>query len=97
MFNTQVICMDCKKGEKENPRYDEAVEADVQEIKKGNYNLKPLMITDIPFPVVGIQSVDLLKLEVGMPSVQTINLLRRRFNTNIFQDNDLWKQPHPIP
>jgi predicted aldo/keto reductase-like oxidoreductase len=40
MFNTQVICMDCKKEEKENPRYAEAVEADVQEIKKGNYNFE---------------------------------------------------------
>ena len=40
MFNTQVICMDCKKGEKENPRYDEAVEKDIQEIKKGNYNFE---------------------------------------------------------
>jgi hypothetical protein len=32
--------MDCKKEEKENPRYAEAVEADVQEIKKGNYNFE---------------------------------------------------------
>jgi len=40
MFNTQVICMDCKKTEKENPRYAEAVEKDIQEIKKGNYNFE---------------------------------------------------------
>ena len=34
MFNTQTICMNCKKIEKEDPRYDEAVKADHEEIKK---------------------------------------------------------------
>ena len=43
MFNTQVICMDCKKTEKENPRYAEAVEKDIQEIKKGNYNFEGIV------------------------------------------------------
>jgi hypothetical protein len=40
MFNTQTICMNCKKIEREDPRYDEAVKADHEEIKKGNYNFK---------------------------------------------------------
>jgi len=40
MFNTQIICMNCKKIEREDPRYDEAVKADHEEIKKGNYNFK---------------------------------------------------------
>lgn len=40
MFNTQIICMGCKDAEKKDPRYDEAVKADHEEIKKGNYNFK---------------------------------------------------------
>jgi len=39
MFN-DVICMDCKKAEKENPRYKEAVEAERDACLHGNYNFK---------------------------------------------------------
>lgn len=38
MFNEQIICMDCKGKEKQRPDYDKAVQADIAEIKKGNYN-----------------------------------------------------------
>ena len=31
---------DCKKEERNNPRYKKAVEADMNEIRKGNYNFK---------------------------------------------------------
>ena len=40
MFNTEVICMKCKEAEKLRPDYNKAVEADVAEIKKGNYNFE---------------------------------------------------------
>jgi len=40
MFNTQMICMDCKDGEKENPKYEEAVRREAEEVKKGNYNFE---------------------------------------------------------
>ena len=40
MFNTDIICMECKQKERDNPRYKEAVEADNAEIKNGNYNYK---------------------------------------------------------
>jgi len=40
MFNTQMICMDCKEKEKENPRYKEAIRAEAEEVRKGNYNFK---------------------------------------------------------
>lgn len=42
MFNEEVICMNCKKAEKTDPEYSAAVEADHNEIKKGNYNYKGL-------------------------------------------------------
>ena len=38
MFNTDCLCMSCKEKETESPRYKEAVEADIKEIRKGNYN-----------------------------------------------------------
>lgn len=38
MFNTDVICMDCKEREKEHPQYVDAVEADNDQIRAGNYN-----------------------------------------------------------
>ena len=40
MYNTDVICMDCKKKETERADYNSAVEADNAAIKSGNYNYK---------------------------------------------------------
>ena len=40
MFNTQEICLSCKDIERKHPKYGQAVEADHEEIKKGNYNFK---------------------------------------------------------
>lgn len=39
-FNTECICMDCSKKERQDKDYDKAVKADHEEIKKGNYNYK---------------------------------------------------------
>ena len=38
MFNTDCICLDCLKEEKEHKDYFKAVEANHAEIKNGNYN-----------------------------------------------------------
>ena len=38
MFNTECICMRCKEQERKDPRYKEALEADMEQIKLGNYN-----------------------------------------------------------
>jgi len=38
MFNTECICMKCKEKERKDPRYKEALEADMEQIKLGNYN-----------------------------------------------------------
>ncbi len=40
MFNEECICLECKDKERKDPDYQKAVEADVQEIKRGNYNYK---------------------------------------------------------
>ena len=40
MFNTQMICMECKHEEEKDPRYREAKEAEAREVMKGNYNFK---------------------------------------------------------
>lgn len=40
MFNEQIICKHCKETEKKDPRYEQAVNADNEEIRKGNYNFK---------------------------------------------------------
>ncbi|NFN85881.1 gamma-glutamylcyclotransferase [Clostridium sporogenes] len=40
MFNTEYICMECCKKEKQDKDYEKAVKADHEEIKKGNYNYK---------------------------------------------------------
>ncbi len=39
-FNTQCICMECKEKERFDPEYKKAVDAEHEEIKKGNYNFK---------------------------------------------------------
>jgi hypothetical protein len=43
VFNEDVICMDCKKEEKNDPEYGAAVEAESEEIRKGNNNYKGSM------------------------------------------------------
>lgn len=38
MFNTDCICMKCKDEERKDPEYAKAEEADIQQIRQGNYN-----------------------------------------------------------
>lgn len=40
MYNEDVICMSCKDAEKKRDDYKQAVDADIAEIKKGNYNFE---------------------------------------------------------
>lgn len=40
MFNTDVLCMKRKDEERKRPDYKAAQEADIAEIKKGNYNFE---------------------------------------------------------
>ena len=40
MLNTDCICLACKEKEKACSDYEEAVKAEHEEIKKGNYNYK---------------------------------------------------------
>ena len=39
-FNTDCLCMRCAEAEKNHPDYDKAVEAEIAEIRKGNFNFK---------------------------------------------------------
>lgn len=40
MFNEQTICLECAEKEMQRPAYKDAVEADHEAIKQGNYNFK---------------------------------------------------------
>lgn len=40
VFNTDCICLACKEKEMARSDYDEAVKAEQEEIRKGNYNFK---------------------------------------------------------
>ncbi len=40
MFNEDLICMDCKKAEREHPAYAEAREVELTHVKAGDYNFK---------------------------------------------------------
>lgn len=40
MYNTQCICMECKRKEMLRADYKDASDAEQEEIKKGNYNYK---------------------------------------------------------
>jgi len=39
-FNTDTICMPCKDKEILHPEYEKASQAEIAEIKKGNYNFE---------------------------------------------------------
>jgi len=38
MFNTDCICMGCKKKERQRSDYRKAADAETAEVRKGNYN-----------------------------------------------------------
>ena len=38
MFNEDCICMDCHKKERELSEFKQAAEAEIAEIRRGNYN-----------------------------------------------------------
>lgn len=40
MFNTDCICMDCHKKERELPEFKQAAETKLAEIRRGNYNFE---------------------------------------------------------
>ena len=40
MLNTECLCLDCKEKEKTRKDYNEAVQAELAEVKKGNLNYK---------------------------------------------------------
>ena len=40
MFNNDCLCMKCKEEETKHPDYKAAQEADIAEIRKGNYNFE---------------------------------------------------------
>ena len=40
MFNTDCICLKCKKKERNHPDYEKARNADIAAVKSGNYNFK---------------------------------------------------------
>ena len=40
MFNEDCICMECKDKERQHKDYKLAADAELEEVKKGNYNFK---------------------------------------------------------
>lgn len=46
MYNTDCICMECKNDELKRPDYRKAVEADLAEIRNGNYNFQGIGLID---------------------------------------------------
>ena len=39
-FNTACLCLACAEAERHHPDYQKAVESELAEIRKGNYNFK---------------------------------------------------------
>jgi hypothetical protein len=38
MFNTEVLCLDCKEREEQHPRYEEARRAEAEAVRRGDMN-----------------------------------------------------------
>ena len=47
MFSTECICPECKEKERCDPEYETARDAEIEEIKKGNYNFKGIRERDV--------------------------------------------------
>lgn len=65
--------------------------------ERNTIKLKQILLSMEPYPVVGVYSPDVLKLEVGEASGTTIDLLRRRIRSVIPGEINIWSWPHPIP
>ena len=46
MFSEECICMDCSKKERELPEFKQALDAELAEIRRGNYNFKGIGYPD---------------------------------------------------
>lgn len=46
MYNEQCICLKCKEKETKRPDYKEAQNAEIEQVKKGNYNFKGIGLTN---------------------------------------------------
>ena len=57
MFNEDIICMICKEEEKKHPDYEKAVNSDIEEIKKGNYNFKGIGLAKGGMVVTSIKDI----------------------------------------
>jgi hypothetical protein len=49
-FNEDVICMDCKEEEKNDPEYEAACEAEREAMARGDYNFKGIFPNYKPIP-----------------------------------------------
>ena len=47
MFSTECICLECKEKERCDPEYETARDAEIEEVKKGNYNFKGIRGRDV--------------------------------------------------
>lgn len=50
IFNEDVICMECKEDEKNDPEYGAACEAEIEAISRGDYNFKGIFPNYKPIP-----------------------------------------------
>lgn len=53
-FNTQIICFDCKDQEMKHPDYERAREAEMEAVRRGDYNFPGIGWTPIPKTSSGI-------------------------------------------
>ncbi|MGZ3771786.1 MAG: hypothetical protein ACXVCP_17115 [Bdellovibrio sp.] len=61
------------------------------------FQIHEILLTKKPFPVVGVYSQGLMKLEIGEASGTTIDVLRRRLKADTSHEIEIWSWPHPIP
>ncbi len=38
MFNTEILCLDCKEAEERDPRYENARRAEAEACRRGDFN-----------------------------------------------------------
>ena len=46
MFNTDCLCMECIRKERQRDDYPDAVKADHEEIKRGNFSFQGIGLTE---------------------------------------------------
>ncbi len=85
MFNTETICIPCKKHEEHCPDYKRAVAEELRQVKKGNFNYEGIGLTkpiktveEYPVFYLGADGMDAVEREIEATKLRIHGLMKQK-------------------